>query len=308
VDNVRKENKNNRSQDSAWKDILDACFYDFLQFFFPKLYMELDLSYKPEFYDKELQKIEPDSAAGNRYVDKLAKVYYKDSTEIWFLVHVEVQGKGESNLPFRLFQYNYRIIERYGKDVVTLLVLADQDPSYRPLAYKREFCGFKIEFRYPYAKLLDYKNKREELGKSRNPFALVIEAFIQYTESKGSVTKLYEAKKYLLVLLFQKAYNKTRIRAVFKFIDWIMRLPEQLEKKIEEDILREQGEKPMAYVTSWERRAEKRGEEKGREKGREEGREKARKETAKRMLKEGWDIEDISRLTGLELEKIRELE
>jgi predicted transposase/invertase (TIGR01784 family) len=68
----------------------------------------------------------------------------------------------------------------------------------------------------------------------------------------------------------------------------------------------------MAYVTSWERRAEKRGEEKGREKGREEGwekgREEARKETAKRMLKEGWDIDDISRLTGLELEKIRELE
>jgi hypothetical protein len=130
-----------------------------------------------------------------------------------------------------------------------------------------EFHGFRIEFRYPY-------------------------------------TKLYEAKKYLLVLLFQKAYNKTRIRAVFKFIDWIMRLPEQLEKRIEEDILREQGEKPMAYVTSWERRAEKRGEEKGWEKGREE----ARKETAKRMLQEGWDIDDINRLTGLELEKIRELE
>jgi predicted transposase/invertase (TIGR01784 family) len=60
----------------------------------------------------------------------------------------------------------------------------------------------------------------------------------------------------------------------------------------------------MAYVTSWERRAEKRGEEKGWEKGREE----ARTETAKRMLQEGWDIEDIRRLTGLELEKIRELE
>ncbi len=41
--------------DSPWKDILDSYFEDFISFFFPQLYIDIDWSKKHESLDKELQ-------------------------------------------------------------------------------------------------------------------------------------------------------------------------------------------------------------------------------------------------------------
>jgi len=195
------------------------------------------------------------------------KVYSLSGSEVWFLVHVEVQGSGDRNLAERLFRYNYRIFERYNRKAVTLLVLSDENPAYHPHYYSETFHGMYVEFRYPYVKLLDYRKKRDFLRKHSNPFALAVEAFLQYIDNKGHTDNLYNAKKELLVLLFRSGYTKYRVQALLKFIDWIIRLPDRLEAKLEDEIQEERGVKPMAYVTSWERMAEKRGIEQGIQKG-----------------------------------------
>ncbi|WP_375333333.1 Rpn family recombination-promoting nuclease/putative transposase [Candidatus Tisiphia endosymbiont of Xenochironomus xenolabis] len=69
--------------------------------------------------------------------------------------------------------------------------------------------------------------------------------------------------------------------------------------------------KQRDYIVSAEQKGREEGIEKGREEGIEKGREEGREENAiaiaKKMLKEGYPMEAISKLTGLTLEKIKKL-
>jgi hypothetical protein len=67
--------------DSPWKDILESYFMEFISFFFPQAYDDIEWSKKYEFLDTELQQIAQDSELGKRMVDKLIKVYLKDGQE-----------------------------------------------------------------------------------------------------------------------------------------------------------------------------------------------------------------------------------
>ncbi|MBI4601136.1 MAG: cytosolic protein, partial [Planctomycetes bacterium] len=103
--------------DNAWKDILERNFQDFLAFFFPAAHAAIDWSRGVEFLDKELEAIAPGFKASRRVVDKLAKVFLRRPVrglaEAWFLVHVEIQGRGGPPLDERMHVYDYRIFDRY---------------------------------------------------------------------------------------------------------------------------------------------------------------------------------------------------
>ncbi|MBL8152480.1 MAG: hypothetical protein JNN15_21355, partial [Blastocatellia bacterium] len=79
---VVREKRNRVDQDSPWKDLLDLLFAEFINFFFPDAYEQIDWSIKVEFYDKELQEINRKSKLGRRYVDKLAKLRLKTGESV----------------------------------------------------------------------------------------------------------------------------------------------------------------------------------------------------------------------------------
>ena len=106
-------------EDEAWKEIIEKLFPDFLAFFFPQIYKDINFSRGFEFLDKELQKILKRSEVGKKIVDKLVKVYLNDGSEKWLLIHIEVQGYQEKNFSERIYIYNYRIFDRYRKEVIS---------------------------------------------------------------------------------------------------------------------------------------------------------------------------------------------
>ncbi len=61
--------------DSPWKGILDRYFPDFIAFFFPQIYEEIDWSRGYEILDKELEQVTRDAELGKRFADKLIKVW-----------------------------------------------------------------------------------------------------------------------------------------------------------------------------------------------------------------------------------------
>ena len=127
--------------------------------------------------DKELQKILKTNETGKRYADKLVKVYLTSGEEKWLLIHVEVQGYREADLAERIYTYNYRIFDRYRKEVISAVILTDPDPGYRPDRYVRSRWGFTHTMAFPLVKLIDYRKRRDELKANANPFALVVERF-----------------------------------------------------------------------------------------------------------------------------------
>lgn len=244
-------------QDSVWKEVLDAYFKEFLEFFFPDIHAEIDWNRKYEFLDKELEKISRRSDLGRRLVDKLVKVYLPDGEESWVLIHIEVQGKEESDFAERMFTYYYRILDRYKREVSSLAVLTDPNPNYKPDAHHKKRFRTELDFSYPIAKILDYNSKWAELEANPNPFAVIVMAQLKYLELKKQADKL-AWKLRLVRMLYQRGYSRKDVIQLFRLIDWLIKLPDELEETFWEEVEKEE-EQGMPYVTSVERIGEKRG-------------------------------------------------
>ncbi len=275
-------------EDSAWKDVLDEAFEDFIRFFFPQIHRDVDWSRGFEHWDKELEPILRDATSQKRLADKLVKVHLVSGQPALVLIHVEVQGSPEAEFARRMFQYNTRIFERYGEEVVSVAILTDERSSFRPDFYERQRWGFELRMRFPVVKLLDYEGRRAELDASRNPFALVVLAHLDSRKARRSSPEVaFEAKWRLIRGLYSKGYERENVLRVLKFIDWVLRLPKAQEEALCDRVHTLEGKKTMPYVTSFERFAMERGKKEGREEGRAEGRQEGEQKGRQEGVREG---------------------
>jgi hypothetical protein len=250
-------------QDSVWKEAIKTYFKEFMEFFFSEIAQDIAFEKGYEFLDKELEKITQDAEIGKRLADILVKVYLKNGAEMWLLIHIEVQGYVEEGFEKRMYVYNYRIFDRYGRDVVSLAVLTDAVESFRPSKYERVYWGFGIKFWFPVVKLIDYRERWEELERSKNPFAVIVMVCLKEIETRGKVDERLFWKITLVKRLYEKGYRKEDILLLYKFIDWLVSLPEELTEKFHEEIKKYEEVKKMPYITTAERIGIKKGIQQG---------------------------------------------
>ena len=143
--------------DAPWKQAIERFFPDFMRFFFPDIYDDINWNKAYEFMDKDLEKITRDAEIGRRYADKLVKVWLKNGQLAWVLIHIEVQATRETNFSERIYVYRHRIWEKYKVDVASLVILCDEEQNYRPNQYEKEIWGCELKFKFPMVKLIDFK-------------------------------------------------------------------------------------------------------------------------------------------------------
>lgn len=161
--------------DTAWKQVLEVYFKDFVEYCLPELYSLINWDKHWTSLDKELNAITKGSHAGKRLLDKLFRVYLKDGQEQWVLVHLEVQGAKETDFPKRMFTYSYRIYDKYQKPVMSCAILTDENKSWRPSSYQIGLAGSHLGTQYVVIKLigvsesfeLEYKQEVYELEEAK---------------------------------------------------------------------------------------------------------------------------------------------
>ena len=261
-----------RDLDSPWKEALDYFLEAFLAFFFPKIHAAIDWQRGYQALDKEFQQIVREAGIGKHLADKLYKVWRRDGRETWLLIHVEIQGNVERPFPKRMFVYNIRAFQRYNRTVVSLAVLCDERPDWRPDRFEYGEWGCKVGIRYPIVKLLDYHSKTEELERSQNPFAAVVLAHLKANETRQDPDSRQRWKIRLVKGLYERNWKPEDVRKLFCLIDWLMELPREFQEQFREDLHTFEQEKQMPYVSSIERLAKEEGRVEGRVEGRIEGR------------------------------------
>jgi hypothetical protein len=245
--------------DSPWKEALEFYFRDFLSFFFPQVEEIIDWQKPPITLDKELQQVVREAESGKGFTDKLFQVWLLDGTEAWVLVHIEVQTQVDREFPKRMYRYNYRLFDRYDRPVISLAVLGDEQVNWRPACYRYEIGSCRVSLEFPIVKLLDYEVQGEELEQSNNPFAILVMAHLKTKATTGNY-QIREQWKWRLVRgLYEKGYTKEKIIELFRLIDWMMVLPETLQKQFETQLENYQEERKMPVLS----RMELRGLEKG---------------------------------------------
>jgi hypothetical protein len=275
--------------DSPWKEAIETYFREFVEFFFPHAAREIDWARGWEFLDQELRQVLREAEAQRRVVDKLARVWLAGGAEAWVLAHVEVQSQREGEFERRMFTCNYRLFDRYQRRVATLVVLGDEHPGWRPARFGYELWGCRVEFSFPAVKLLDLRPRWAELEGSRNPFAVVVMAHLETQRTRGDNQSRFAAKRQLVRSLYEYGYTADQVRGIFRFIDWLMRLPEGLEQNLRRELVEYEAEKSMPYITSIERLAIQDGVERGLQQGLEQGLQQGLEQGLEQGLQQGLE-------------------
>ena len=253
--------------DSPWKEAIDAFFQPFMALFFPSVHALIDWSRPYEFLDTELQRITGDSTIGRRYADRLVKVHSREGLEVWLLLHIEIQGQADAQFPERMFQYWYRIYDRFGAVETISLALLTNDRSDGEIGeYRREREGCGVCFRFRVQALPDWDEADLVRRAADNPFAVV--ALAQLAAHRRTSDPERKARKgEIIALLYRYQYDRDDAIKLLRFVDWLIRLPRALERILRQELAELEEQTKMSYVTSWERFAREEGIEKGRQEG-----------------------------------------
>ncbi|WP_016953718.1 Rpn family recombination-promoting nuclease/putative transposase [Anabaena sp. PCC 7108] len=238
--------------DETWKEAIGDYFDSFLAFFYPEIYQQIDWTKPPISLDKELEQITASADSKTRHADKLFQVWLLDNQEVWILIHVEVQSQYDKEFSQRMFIYNYRAFDLYQKTVISLAILGDETKSWRPSSYQYGLGSSQLIFNFSIVKLLDYQ--WEELEQSNNIFAIVVMAHLRTKATNSNLSAREQWKWNLARLLYERGYNRKEIVDLYKVIDLMMALSENLQLSFEEKLAHYQEERKMPLLTNIENR------------------------------------------------------
>lgn len=256
--------------DSPWKELLEHQLALALAFFYPSVHADLDWSRDFVALDQELRKLAPQGAVGKRVADRLIQAFQRGSGDARFL-HLEVQGQGEDEFARRVHTCNYRGEDRLGQHVVSLVILIDDDPDWRPGEYVASQYGCTRTLTFPVVKLLDYRGREAELEAGANPVGLFVVAQLESRRTRDDPPARAAVKLRLIENLHARKMDEEDLRQWYRYLDWLLALPEELEAQLWDEITRREKEGKMTFVTYGERVGIQKGMEKGMEKGRQEG-------------------------------------
>lgn len=264
------------SKDTLWKAIIEDLIEEFLRYFYPDVVDQIDFAKGFTFLDKELDQLSPPSESGRRHADKLIKAWLVSGEEQWFLVHVEVQGYSDPEFARRMFQYGYRIYDRYQQRLAALAIYTDADPNNHVSEYRESFMD--TVFHYEFRAFSLVGKEREELLREDNIFGLALEvARRELVDKPENDWDLLKVKTKLVRYLFEQNIEKEKIRKLLNFIKFYTNFGEEsfFDKFDNEVQSITKSRKAMgieeAILHEVKTKAEAQGHEKGLEEGLERG-------------------------------------
>ena len=264
--------------DSAWKDALDAYFPQFMALLWPQLHARINWRLPTVFLDKELQALMRSRKRGRRHVDKLVSVRLISGENALVLIHVEIQAGHETGFAQRMFAYHVRLREKHAhQTVVSLAVLTGEQAepaasSQDEAVFGYDYWGCSLRFSFPVIRLKCWQGRVDELLMlaPQNPFAVVVLAQLEADAARDPKQRLVR-KAALVRRLYDWGFSRDNVVHLFRIIDAMVGLPQQLEPEFEDAVIQIEKETQMAYVTSIERVRIRRERAEAMEEGKQQG-------------------------------------
>jgi predicted transposase/invertase (TIGR01784 family) len=309
--------------DGLWKDSIEELFREFMQYFAPDLYPEINFEKGVTSVDKELHQLSINSKKGRKFPDKVVKAAMKNGGEKYILVHIEVQAIGKEEFAKRMFKYFYRVYDKYSDfDIYAIALLTDAKHKNHADKYNYSFYGTALTYKYNTFKF--HEKDIGELKQSSNPFSIAVLAGIYASKSAGKSEnengKRYNFKKELVNLAYEKYdHHETYLSALLYFIDFILKIPPEwneklyaslplaLKKKEEGKLMGMEKLKDTPTFGRLYRDWKAEGVEEGKREGRREGKKEAEKNFARKLLERNFSDEEITQLTELKIEEVKRL-
>ena len=247
--------------DGAWKEALRRHFRQLLEKYFPAAAATIDWTHPLQWSDKELSQILGQTGQRNRTVDVLVQVRLMSGRVQWILLHLEIQTSSEADFAERLALYNSGLFWIYKQRVVTLAVLADLHEGWRPSEDLFQLADFECRTRFPLCKLIE--RLRSDWQDDYSLPVQIARAQIAALRTASDPDGRYRAKWQLVRNLYEVGYNAEDVRELFRLIDWMMHLREDLSERFKQELDQLEESLQMPYITSVERLAKAEGKAEG---------------------------------------------
>ncbi len=233
--------------DNLWKDIITEFLPEFILFFLPKLYLDIDWNQTPVFLEQELHDIVKAKYPHKKITDKLVKVFLTNGSEKWLFVHVEVQSSFEKDFAERMFVYYMLIYQKYGQKITALAIFTHQDTPKHYDYYESNNYDTILRYQYNTYRIKD--QTEETLLQSANPFAMAVLANWYVLNTPNDYEKRLHFKQKLFELALERQYRHINVARLLLFIKNLMFLPEYFETIFEEQTQIQQNQHNMLKPT-----------------------------------------------------------
>ena len=203
------------------------------------------------------------SAGSMGSVAKLARRSAEKATTAarpaYWLAHIEVQTQRDSTLPRRLFDYHYHIERRHRCRVITLAILGDLSPSWRPGSFSSDIPPLGMGLGYVAIKLIDLEEKIELPRFRGNPVAMVIRAHLAALRTRRDLEARLMQRVALCRRLYEEGFNQKDVVFIHGLIDRLMILPRPLMIRFKQELFTLEKDKNMPYVDTLTRMSRQEG-------------------------------------------------
>jgi hypothetical protein len=245
--------------DNPWKTALDGLFPLAMAFFLPEDAAAVEWTRTPESLETELRPMLPATQTGLKYVDKLVKLWRKQTVEGEILesgteeedyYHFEFQYQKDDGFEKRMSDYNDVARVHLHQHVVSVAILGDEDAEWNPEVYRWAKSGCELIFRFRLIKLLKWRGKEDELLAHENPFALFVLSHLLILPTEDDE----EARAAWKLRLWQKAcehkMEEQDRNTLSRVIDWMLLLPRDRNKRLLQqfEVWREENRMPFVSV------------------------------------------------------------
>ena len=114
-----------------------------------------------------------------------------------------------------MWQYYYRAYDRYEKDIFSLAILLDNQPTWRPTSYERVLGETQLLFKYKLIKLIDFAKEKKQLHQSPHPIAKVVAAHVEAMDAFQSPKLRLSHKIQCIKALYHLGLSAERVRMLF---------------------------------------------------------------------------------------------
>ena len=219
--------------DNRFKSIIEFLLPEFVEFFLPKVAVEVDWDKRGEieFLEQELSKEFKEKGLDNKRIDKLIKLPLKDGTEKYIFAHVEIESSMSIDFSERMFTYNYLIRKKLKiENLESVAIFVGKKYPKKFGIYDKKTHYTQLTFKYASYRVME--QKEEDLMKSKNSFAIVILAILLINKST-TIEECLDIKKRILDIIKNKKIIGDNLLGLSTFIKNVLFLPNKY-KKIEE--------------------------------------------------------------------------
>ena len=288
---VQEETTKYTHHDQFFKELIHEFFDEFLEAFFPDVHHHIDFSsIKPLSEEVFTDLLKGKSRRADIVVEAKLK-----GTDTLLIIHVEPQSYTETNFHERMFHYFSLLYNKYRKPILPIAVFSYDEKHDEQSEFTIGFPFFHV-LTFNFLMLELRKLNWRDYIKSDNPAAAALLSKMGYTKKER-----VQVRKEFLRMIARMEINPARARLINDFFEKYLLLNKEEEEELMKEINElENAEEILKLPNSWEER----GIEKGIEKGIEEGIERV----ALEMIKEGFPIDVIAKVTHLDRQEIESIQ